>query len=156
MLILAGLVCTFAAVLGGFVLESGNLLVLLQPAELLIICGAALGILLVSHPPATLAGVARGVGSLFRPAACSRPQYLATLKMLYEVFSYQRRAGSSELEKQIEEPGKSPLFQAYPDFLRDYAAVHFLCDSLRIAIAAGVDSTELDRIMRVEIGRAHV
>lgn len=47
---LIGIVAVFAAVLGGFLLEKGNPYVLLQPAELLIVGGAAAGIVMVANP----------------------------------------------------------------------------------------------------------
>ena len=152
MLIIAGLLATLAAVLGGFVLERGNLLVLLQPAELLIIGGSAAGILLVSNSPRTIAGIGRGIAGLFRPAPYTRPFYLATLRMLYDVFGFHRRAGNAELEKQIEDPHKSAMFQPYPEFLGDTGALDFLCDSFRIAIAAGVEAREIDQIMGLDVG----
>jgi len=39
MLTLIGIVLVFAAVFGGYALEKGNPYVLMQPAEMLIICG---------------------------------------------------------------------------------------------------------------------
>jgi chemotaxis protein MotA len=147
MLIILGLVAVFAAVLGGFVLERGNVLVLLQPAELLIICGSAGGILLVSNPPSQIRRMLAGIRELFRPGKYSQPFYLATLKMLYELFLFGRRAGPTGLENHIEDPEKSAIFQRYPEFLADSEALAFLCDSFRIVIAAGITAPELDRLM---------
>ena len=38
------------AIVGGYLMEKGNLMVLVQPAELIIIGGAALGTLLIANP----------------------------------------------------------------------------------------------------------
>ncbi len=151
MLIGIGLFCIFAAVLGGFLLERGNPLVLLQPAELLIICGAAAGIVLVSNPPHNIRRILQEVAGLFRPQRYTRDFYLGTLKMLFDLFSFARRTGGTALEDQIEEPHRSPLFQPYPDFLEDQSALAFLCDSFRIVIAAGVAAPELDRLMKFDM-----
>ena len=43
MFAIIGIVVVFAAVIGGFLMEKGHMTVLLQPAELLIIAGAAIG-----------------------------------------------------------------------------------------------------------------
>ena len=40
----------FGAVIGGFLMEKGKLLVLVQPSELVIIGGAAIGTMLVANP----------------------------------------------------------------------------------------------------------
>ena len=50
----------FGAVIGGFLMEKGHIAVLVQPAELLIIVGAAIGTLLVANPLHILKGIAGG------------------------------------------------------------------------------------------------
>ena len=50
MFAIIGIVLVFAAIIGGFLMEKGHIAVLLQPAELLIIAGAAAGTLLVANP----------------------------------------------------------------------------------------------------------
>lgn len=65
MFAIVGMLVVLAAVLGGFLMEHGPLRVLMQPAELLIIAGAALGILLVGNPMHTLKDIAGGVVATF-------------------------------------------------------------------------------------------
>ena len=48
--ILIGLVVTLGCVLGGFMAMGGHIDVLIQPWEVVIICGAALGSFLVANP----------------------------------------------------------------------------------------------------------
>ena len=50
MFVIIGILAVFGAVLGGFLMEKGPLLVLMQPSEFLIIGGAALGTLLSANP----------------------------------------------------------------------------------------------------------
>jgi chemotaxis protein MotA len=45
-----GIVVVLASVIGGFLMEKGHILVLMQPAELLIIAGAAMGTPLEANP----------------------------------------------------------------------------------------------------------
>ncbi len=45
-----GMVVVIGAIIGGYLMEKGNLKVLVQPAELVIIGGAALGTLLIANP----------------------------------------------------------------------------------------------------------
>lgn len=68
MLALAGIVIVFLAVLGGYLLERGNPYLLLQPAEFLIIVGAAAGVTLIANPPRVIRKMAQGAaGVLFGP-----------------------------------------------------------------------------------------
>jgi len=47
MFVIIGIVVVIGSIVGGYLMEHGNIRVLLQPAELLIIGGAAIGTLLV-------------------------------------------------------------------------------------------------------------
>jgi flagellar motor component MotA len=47
MFVIIGIVVVIGAILGGYLMEHGNLKVLIQPAELIIIGGAAIGTLLI-------------------------------------------------------------------------------------------------------------
>ena len=50
MLPIIGIVVVFGAVIGGFLMEKGHILVLLQPSEMVTIVGAALGTILIANP----------------------------------------------------------------------------------------------------------
>ena len=50
MLIIVGLVVVIGSVVGGYLMAGGDLLVLNQPSEFVVIGGAAIGSLLISTP----------------------------------------------------------------------------------------------------------
>ena len=77
-----GIVLVVAAILGGYLLEKGNVLVLLQPAELLIIAGAAAGTALIANPLHILKRIATGMVGIFKGSPFVRERYLESLKML--------------------------------------------------------------------------
>lgn len=60
-----GIVLVFGAVIGGYLLEHRNLKVLIQPAELVIIGGAAAGTVLIANPPSVLTGILAGFKDVF-------------------------------------------------------------------------------------------
>jgi chemotaxis protein MotA len=142
----------FAAVLGGFLLEKGNPWVLLQPAEILIICGSAAGIMVISYPPAVIRRIWLGMQVVFRSRGPDCAIFLRHLRMLYEVFVYSQRAGGIvSLEKDIDEPEKSPLFSKHPEFLADRATRAFVCDTLRMLVIGVTTPKELDYLMELDI-----
>ncbi|MFZ3331651.1 MAG: motility-associated protein [Candidatus Acidiferrales bacterium] len=65
MFIIIGIVVVFGAVIGGFLMEHGNLRVLLQPAELVTIGGAALGTMLIANPLRILKKIISGLTGAF-------------------------------------------------------------------------------------------
>lgn len=155
MFILIGLVVVFGSIVGGYLLEHGNLRVLLQPAELVIIGGAAAGTVVMANPPHILKGILTGMLGAIKGPKYSSARYLETLKMLNELFSYGRRSGLAKLETDVEEPAKSAVFNKYPAFLADHHALAFLCDTLRVAVSAGANPLDLDQIMELDLDIHH-
>jgi chemotaxis protein MotA len=151
MLALLGIAVVLCAVFGGFLLERGNPWVLMQPAELLIVVGAAIGIVVVANPPAVMRKMARGALGAFRPAVHTSRSFLRYLRMLYEVFAFVQRAGIVELESDVENPANSRIFSNYPDFLKDQPTRDFICDSLRMLVIGVTTPHELDQLMDLDI-----
>ncbi len=60
MFAIIGIVVVFGSIVGGYLMEHGNLMVLIQPAELLIIGGAAAGTVLIANPLHILKQIAGG------------------------------------------------------------------------------------------------
>lgn len=150
-----GIVLVFCAVVGGFLMEKGHLVVLLQPAELLIIAGAATGTLLVANPMHILKGIAAGLLGILKGSRFSKQRYLNTLKMMYQFLNKVRKEGLLAVEADVEKPAESSIFKSYPDFLGDHEAVHFLCDTLRTAITGGVEPFDMDQMMELDMEVHH-
>ena len=155
MLAIVGILIVFGAVIGGYLLEHGQLAVLVQPAELVIIGGAALGTLLIANPLATVARVAKGCVQVFRGSPYTRAVYLETLKMLNALFASARKHGVTKLEADIEAPEKSDIFTKHPQFLRNRHAAEFLCDTIRMNVSGGVEPFHLDQLMELDMEVHH-
>jgi len=151
MTILAGLILVFGAVAAGYLLERGQLLVLLQPAELIIIGGSALGIVLISNPRRNLRKLAAALWSIRASSPYSREFYLDVLKLMYVLLAYSQRLGISSLESHVDAPSTSPVFNQHPAIFEDEGALMFVCDSIRTVTATGLDAEELDRVMAIDI-----
>ncbi len=151
MVAVIGIVVVFAAVLGGFLLERGNPWVLLQPSELLIVGGAAAGIVLVANPTTVIRKMARGVVAAFGPPLHTRHTFVRSLRMLYEVFGFIQREGVTGFENDVDDPAKSAVFSKYPEFLRSKVSRDFICDSLRMLIIGNTTPQELDQLMELDI-----
>jgi len=145
-----GILVVFGAVVGGYLMEKGNIKVLLQPAELLIIGGAALGTILVANPPTVLKGILGGLKSVFGSSKYGKPLYVDTLKAIFNVMQKARKKGLTELESDVENPSKSELFKKWDHHLRD-----FVCDTLRMAMSGGASPFELDQMMELDMDVHH-
>ena len=155
MLSLIGIVVVFGAIVGGFLMEKGKLLVLVQPSELVIIGGAALGTLLIANHMALLMRILKSVPKVLTGSRFTTALYLETLKMLYDVFQFARKNGMARLEEDVENPEQSQVFSNYPNLLKDKHVLHFVCDSLRTAVSGVVAVHDLDLMLETDIEIHH-
>ena len=155
MFVIIGIVVVFGAVLAGYLMEHGNLKVLMQPAELVIIAGAAIGTVLIANPLYILKAIAGGIGGVFGGSKYGKAQYLETVKMMYELFSRARKEGLMALETDSDAPDKSPVFSKYPKFLKDHHALAFVCDTIRMAAGGGVEPFDVDQMMELDMDVRH-
>jgi len=155
MFAIVGILVVFGAVVAGYLMEHGQLAVLVQSAELVIILGAAVGTVLVANPLPTIIALAKGIGGVFAPSAFSKDFYLENIKMLSLLFSTARKEGMAKLEADTDDPNKSPVFTKFPRFLKNHHALHFVCDTLRTAISGGVGHQDLDEMMELDMEVHH-
>jgi chemotaxis protein MotA len=154
MFAIIGIVIVFGCVVAGYLMEHGNLRVLVQPAELIIIGGAAVGTLLVANPLHILKKIGGGIAGVFGGSKFGKQTYIDTLKMMYDLLNKARKDGLMALESDVEEPQKSPVFSKNPDFLKNHHVCDFVCDSLRMAIT-GIDAFDLDQMLDLDLEVHH-
>jgi chemotaxis protein MotA len=93
MFVIIGIVVVFGAVVAGYLMEHGNLKVLIQPAELVIIAGAAIGTVIIANPLHILKAIVGGLLGAFGGSKFGKDKYLETLKMMFELFTRARKEG---------------------------------------------------------------
>ena len=150
-----GIVVVLGAIAGGYLLEHGNLLVLMQPAELLIIGGAGLGTLLIANPLPITIGVLKGILGVFSANRYSKDFYLATLAMLNDLFMKARKGGMANLESDVEKPEESELFNKHEKVAKEHHAIGFICDTLRIVMTGNISPFELDQMLELDLEVHH-
>ena len=155
MFVIIGIVVVIGAIVGGYLMEHGNLRVLLQPAELLIIGGAAAGTVLIANPLHILKKIAGGLTGIFGGSKYGKAKYLESMKMLYELFSRARKEGLMALETDSDNPEQSPVFSKYPAFLKDHHVQNFVCDTVRMAAAGGIEPFDVDQMMELDMEVHH-
>jgi len=155
MFAIVGIVLVFVAVIGGFLMEKGQIGVLLQPAELLIIAGAGIGTLLVANPLHILKGIVAGLMDVVKGSKFGKDRYLNTLKMMYQFLNKVRKEGLLSVEMDVEKPAESAVFKNYPEFVNDHHACDFVCDTLRMAITGGVEPFDMDQMMELDMEVHH-
>jgi chemotaxis protein MotA len=155
MLSIVGIIIVLGAVLGGFLMEKGQVAVLLQPSEFVIIAGAAIGSTLAANPLRVLKKVVNGLTRILSGSKITKGTYIDSLKMMFSIFNKARKDGLVAVESDVEEPEKSALFSKYPKFLKDHHARDFVCDTMRMAITGGATPFDLDQMMELDMEVHH-
>jgi chemotaxis protein MotA len=149
--VIIGLSVVLVSVLGGFFLEGGNFLVLMQWAEFVIIGGAAAGALLISTPKSTLGKMIRYALGSIKSSLVSREKLQELLQLLYELFQTARVKGLLTLEQHVEKPEESEIFSKYPFILKNHHTLEYLVDSLKLMVVGGVPPLELESLLDADL-----
>jgi chemotaxis protein MotA len=150
-----GAIVVLVCVFGGYVLHGGNMRVVWQPTELLIIGGAALGGFITANPIPIMKMTAQKAIHAMLGKGPSKADYLELLQLLFQLFQIFRKDGPQAVERHIEEPEKSEIFKQYPSFLKNHHAVDFLCDTMKITLSADLSQYDVDDLLTGDIKAAH-
>jgi chemotaxis protein MotA len=154
MLLIVGALVVLGSVIAGYLLEGGHLLVLNQPAEFVIIGGAALGSLLISTPLSVVKKLIGQITGLFGSGP-TKQDYLDLLAMQYAMFKLTQQSGVMALEAHCDDPTGSSIMSKYPRFLANHHAVQFLTDSIKVIILGGIGSHDLEALMDEDLEVHH-
>ena len=156
MFVIIGAVVVLGSILGGFALEGGPFLVLMQVAEFIIIGGAAAGALLISTPPKLLGRIKNKViCSLKGNNKNTKEVYLQLLALLYDLFNVIRKDGLIALESHIEKPQESAIFKKYPQFLSQHDLITFITDTFRLLVMGSIPTHEIEQLLDADIEVQH-
>ena len=150
MFLIIGLVIVFGSVVGGYV-PHGDLRVLWQPLEFLIILGAALGGFIISNPKDITMATGKHLGRLLKSSPYNKQDYVELLCLQFSLFKLAKSKGALALETHIENPEESSIFSNYPSFMKNKDALDFLCDTLRLITMGTENPHELENMMDEDI-----
>lgn len=155
MFVIIGTVVVMGSIVVGFTMAGGQIAVLIQISEFIVIGGAGLGSILVGNPPSILGGLIKGILNLLKPSPYNKSAYSEMLKMLYDLFMLARREGVVALEHHAERPHESDFFKRYPTFAANHHAMEFLADTLKVIITGTVQPFDLAEMMDTDLETHH-
>ncbi len=150
-----GIIIVFGSVCGGYMMAGGHFGVLWQPAEFVIILGAALGALVIANPPKVLKKLPKAIGSAIKGSKLKKADYIELLCLQYQVFKLIKSKGILAIESHIENPHESTLFHEFPKFHHNHHAVEFLCDYLRMISLGSTNPYVMEDLMNLELDVHH-
>ena len=155
MLVIIGYVIVTASVLGGFALAGGHMASLLQPVELLMIGGAALGAFICGNNSKSIKATLKALPKTLTGSKYTKVVYMDLMALLYDILAKVRKEGLMTIENDVENPKQSPLFSKYPRILNDHHVLEFITDYLRLMVGGNLNTFEIENLMDNEIETHH-
>ena len=154
MFVIIGAVVVLACVFGAYSVH-GDLKVLFQPLEFVIILGAAVGAFIMGNTKANIKQTMKGLKRALKGPTYKKADYVELLSVLYQIFKLAKTKGMLALEQHVEKPDESALFGQFPKFQKDHHAVEFLCDYLRMMTLGTENPNEVETLMDAELETHH-
>ena len=157
MFIAIGWVLALACIFGVFIAHGGNIGVVLKalPFEMTTIFGAAIGAMLATNPPKVMKATVKGLAACFKGSKYTKARYMELLALMYDILQKARKEGLMSIEKDVEDPHSSPLFQKYPTVGNDHHVTEFITDYLRMMVSGNLNAHEIESLMDAEIDTHH-
>ena len=151
MIVIIGALIVMGSVIGGFMMAGGKVGALIQVSEYVVICGAALGALIIMSPKKVIIDLIKQILATLKGAPYNKNSYEELFKALYELFLIGRRNGMIALEEHVGNPEASSIFTKYPSFVKNHHALEFLCGGLRPIIEGKVKPDQLKVLLDIEL-----
>ena len=149
-----GTLVVVGTLFGGY-LPHGSFAILVQPLEVLIICGGAFGAYIIANPGWVIkAGITKSFGTA-KPVPQNKEMYMELLGLMFLIFNKARREGLMAIEADVEDAHGSDLFNSAPKVAADHHAIDFICDYLRLMISGASNPYHLEDLMIAELESHH-
>jgi chemotaxis protein MotA len=157
MFVLIGYGVALGCIFGAYILHGGNMGVILKalPTEMMAIVGGALGAFVVNNQPKVLKATLSALPGLLKGSKYTKARYMELLALLYDILQKARKEGLMSIEKDVEEPQSSALFQKYATVGSDHHVVEFVTDYLRMMVSGNLNAHEIESLMDSEIDTHH-
>lgn len=140
MFYIIGIIVVFGSIILGYTVHGGNLRVLYQPSEFIIIVGAAIGSVLIGYPSSSITRTLRNLKCMFTTGPYEKKDYMELLLFSFNSFKLMKIKGMLEIETHIENTSESDLFKLAPVFKKEEFVKDFMTDNLRL-ITMGMDNS---------------
>ena len=157
MFVIVGWLLAMVCIFGVYIFHGGNIQVVLHalPFEMITIFGAAMGAFLANNQMKVVKASIKGLGQCFKGSKFSKKRYLELLALMFDILQKARKEGLMSIEKDVEDPHSSPLFQKYPVVGSDHHVCEFITDYLRMMVSGNLNAHEIESLMDSEIETHH-
>lgn len=155
MFVIIGYIFMVACIFGAYAAHGGELIVLWQPTEIIIIFGGGIGALIVGYGGKPIKAFLKAAPSIFKGSPYNKTFYMDLFALQFEILTKIRKEGLMSIEADVDDPHSSAVFSKYPKVAADHHLIEFMTDYLRLMVGGNLNAFEIENLMDVEIDTHH-
>jgi chemotaxis protein MotA len=151
MAVIFGCVFVIASILVGFTMAGGKVAALIHLSEIITICGASIGAMIIMSPKKVLMDLIRGLLQFLKGTPYNKQAYSELLGLFNMLAKMIRRDGLLSLDSHLGNPRESAVFQRFPRISHNHHIMHFLTKALYFILEGNTDAAQLTAALEDEI-----
>ena len=151
MAVFLGCFFVVAAVLTGYTMAGGKVSALIHLSEIITICGASAGALVIMSPKKVMQDLARGLLQFVKGTPYNKQSFMQVLGLFNALSKMIRRDGLLSLDSHLSNPHESTLFQRFPKINSNHHAMQFVSRALYMILDGNTDAAHVTAALEDEI-----
>lgn len=151
MAVVFGCFFVLLTVLAGFTMAGGKVAALIHLSEVVTICGASTGAMIIMSPKKVLTDLIRGLMQFIKGSPYNQASFLELLGLFSALSKMIRRDGLLSLDAHLSNPHESALFQKFPKINDNHHAMQFLTKALYLILDGNTDVANVTAALKEEI-----
>lgn len=151
MAVIFGCIFVVVAVLTGYTIAGGKISALIHISEVITICGASAGALVIMSPKKVLMDLIRGLLQFVKGTPYNKQAIVELMGLFNALSKMIRRDGLLSLDSHLGNTHDSAVFQKYPKINGNHHAVQFLTKALYMILDGNTDAAHVTHALDDEI-----
>jgi chemotaxis protein MotA len=151
MAVVFGCLFVIGSILLGFTMAGGKVAALIHLSEIITICGASIGAMIIMSPPKVLKDLMQGLFQFLKGTPYNKQAYFELLGLFNTLAKMIRRDGLLSLDSHLGDTHGSAIFQKYPRISKNHHIMHFLSKALYSLLEGNTDAGQLTSALEDEI-----
>lgn len=151
MAVIFGCLFVIGAVLTGYTMAGGKVSALIHISEVITICGASVGAMIIMSPPKVLKDLIRGLLQFIKGSPYNKPAFMEMLGLFNALSKMIRRDGLLSLDSHLNNPHESALFQRFPRISNNHHTMQFITKALYMILDGNTDAAHVTAALDEEI-----
>src|SRR5882672_1931595 len=143
MAVIFGCVFVIVAILTGYTMAGGKIAALIHISEIITICGASAGALVIMSPKKVMQDLIRGLLQFLKGSPYNKQSFLQMLGLFNALSKMIRRDGLLSLDSHLGNTHDSTLFKRFPKFANNHHGMEFLSKALYMILDGNTDAAHV-------------